>query len=263
MNIFLQLISFWECVVAATDIGEFVSHLSRHLSTLDTLIIRRSSAESSTSFRDFTVHRDKVRKALCWLKRNNRYYANIIIDDNVLCTLPDEGSIDYLLSQVRDAENRLHHVDYKLHDADRLDSETDDALAHMQSESGSVMWPNIDDTAINEFNMPGYIARAFPTLYPTENEFKDILGSSVDKLEDKCDDDEGQQEVDESRDDTYPDWMVLAEMGPNAIIDSSSDLGLHDVDRNNNWFGGVRHRYPNIDSIDLNTFMQQSRIEDD
>ncbi|EXX52124.1 hypothetical protein RirG_255710 [Rhizophagus irregularis DAOM 197198w] len=149
------------------DIGEFVSHLSRHLSTLDTLIIRRSSAESSTSFRDFTVHRDKVRKALCWLKRNNRYYANIIIDDNVLCTLPDEGSIDYLLSQVRDAENRLHHVDYKLHDADRLDSETDDALAHMQSESGSVMWPNIDDTAINEFNMPGYIARAFPTLYPT------------------------------------------------------------------------------------------------
>ncbi|CAB4475824.1 hypothetical protein RhiirA1_486644 [Rhizophagus irregularis] len=97
----------------------------------------------------------------------------------------------------------------------------------------------------------------------SENEFKDILGSSVDKLEDKCDDDEGQQEVDESRDDTYPDWMVLAEMGPNAIIDSSSDLGLHDVDRNNKWFSGVRHRYPNIDSIDLNTFMQQSRIEDD
>ncbi|PKK57792.1 hypothetical protein RhiirC2_797400 [Rhizophagus irregularis] len=26
---------------------------------------------------------------------------------------------------------------------------------------------NIDDTAINKFNTPGYIARAFPTLYPT------------------------------------------------------------------------------------------------
>ncbi|CAB5207957.1 unnamed protein product [Rhizophagus irregularis] len=67
----------------------------------------------------------------------------------------------------RNRAQKLHHVDYKLHDADRLDSETDDALAHMQSESGSVMWPNIDDTAINEFNMPGYIAHAFPTLYPT------------------------------------------------------------------------------------------------
>ncbi|CAB4417166.1 unnamed protein product [Rhizophagus irregularis] len=127
------------------DIGEFVSRLPRHPSTLDTLIVRRSSAESSTSFRDFTVRRDKVRKALCWLKRNNRYYADIIIDDNVLRTLPDEGSIDDLLSQVRDAENRLHHVDYEPRDADRLD----------------------DDTAINEFNTPGYIARAFPTLYPT------------------------------------------------------------------------------------------------
>lgn len=57
--------------------------------------------------------------------------------------------------------------------------------------------------------------------------------------------------------------MVLAEMGPNAIIDGSSDLGLRDIDRNNDWFGDVRRRYPNIDSIDLNTFVQQSRIEDD
>ncbi|CAG8550720.1 12210_t:CDS:2 [Rhizophagus irregularis] len=155
------------------DIGEFVSRLSRHPSTLDTLIIRRSSAENLTSFRDFTVHRDKVRKALCWLKRNNRYYADIIIDDNVL---------------LRASENRLHHVDYKPHDADHLDSETDDtiirnfipvpfllrsenhvindAFARMQSETG-LMWPNIDDIAINEFNTPEYIARAFPTLYPT------------------------------------------------------------------------------------------------
>ncbi|PKY46255.1 hypothetical protein RhiirA4_300765, partial [Rhizophagus irregularis] len=75
------------------DIGKFVSRLPRHPSTLDTLVVRRSSAERSTSFRDFRVCRDKVRKALCWLKENNRYYADIIIDDNVLRTLPDEGSI--------------------------------------------------------------------------------------------------------------------------------------------------------------------------
>lgn len=29
------------------------------------------------------------------------------------------------------------------------------------------MWPNIDVCPINEFQTPGYIARAFPTLYPT------------------------------------------------------------------------------------------------
>ncbi|CAG8780782.1 16225_t:CDS:2, partial [Racocetra persica] len=26
------------------------------------------------------------------------------------------------------------------------------------------------------------------------------------------------------------DWMLLAEMGPDAIIDSSSNLGSHDID---------------------------------
>ncbi|RGB39289.1 hypothetical protein C1646_754725 [Rhizophagus diaphanus] len=95
---------------------------------LDTLVINRSSAERSTLFRDFRVYRNKVRKALCWLKKNNRYYANIIIDDNILRILPNEGSIDDLLSQVHDAENRLHHVDDELYDADHLYSETDDTI---------------------------------------------------------------------------------------------------------------------------------------
>ena len=28
------------------------------------------------------------------------------------------------------------------------------------------MWPEIEGSPINEFQTPGYIARAFPTLYP-------------------------------------------------------------------------------------------------
>ncbi|RGB39288.1 hypothetical protein C1646_754724 [Rhizophagus diaphanus] len=64
----------------------------------------------------------------------------------------------------------------------------------------------------------------------SENEFKDIFGLSVDKLEDKYDDDEGQQEADKSRNNTHLNWMVLAEMGPNATFDTSSDLGLLIID---------------------------------
>ena len=56
--------------------------------------------------------------------------------------------------------------------------------------------------------------------------------------------------------------MILAEMGPNAIVNASSDLGFHDIDRNNDWFCGVRCRYPDIDSIDIPAFVQQSRSED-
>ncbi|GBB90821.1 hypothetical protein RclHR1_17900003 [Rhizophagus clarus] len=126
---------------------------------------------------------------LLLLKENNRYYSDIIIDDDVLRTLPDDSSIDKYLFQIYDAENRLQFVNDEICDTDCLDGETDDmiiqnfipapipshnenciiddALTRMQSESGSVMWPNIGGTAINKFNTLGYIAQAFPTLYPT------------------------------------------------------------------------------------------------
>src|SRR2546421_648113 len=47
------------------------------------------------------------------------------------------------------------------------DRAIDDALGRMQSNNHPVMWPNLGINAINEFNTPGYIARAFPVLYPT------------------------------------------------------------------------------------------------
>ncbi|GES74199.1 ATP-dependent DNA helicase Pif1-like [Rhizophagus clarus] len=119
-----------------------------------------------------------------------QYTYNIIIDDDVLRTLPDDSSIDKYLFQIYDAENRLQFVNDEICDTDCLDGETDDmiiqnfipapipshnenciiddALTRMQSESGSVMWPNIGGTAINKFNTLGYIAQAFPTLYPTD-----------------------------------------------------------------------------------------------
>ncbi|GBB90825.1 hypothetical protein RclHR1_17900007 [Rhizophagus clarus] len=125
------------------------------------------------------------------LKENNRYYSDIIIDDDILYTLPEDSSIDEYLLKIHDAENRLQLVKDKICNTDYLDGETDDtiirnfilasissrnenciindALTHMQSESGPVMWLNIGGTAINEFNTPGYIARAFPTLYPTSS----------------------------------------------------------------------------------------------
>ncbi|GBB92622.1 hypothetical protein RclHR1_20340001 [Rhizophagus clarus] len=89
------------------DVGEFVSRLSRHSSMLDTLVVCRQSAEGSMSFKDFTVRCDKIKQAFCWLKENNRYYSDIIIDDDILRTLPENSSINEYLPQIHDAENRL------------------------------------------------------------------------------------------------------------------------------------------------------------
>ena len=42
-------------------------------------------------------------------------------------------------------------------------------LIRMQNNDSPIMWPNIDENPINEFQISGYIARAFLTLYSTGN----------------------------------------------------------------------------------------------
>ena len=70
---------------------------------MDILIVRRQSANSLT-FKDFNVHRTKITRALYWLKTNNRYYADIVIDVN---PLPENGPVDNLLPQLGDAEDEF------------------------------------------------------------------------------------------------------------------------------------------------------------
>ncbi|CAG8816966.1 1521_t:CDS:2, partial [Cetraspora pellucida] len=125
------------------NVQEFITRLPRHPSSLDVLVIFRQSANSG-SFRDFIVRRDKVASALYWLKANNIYYAKITIDNEILESLPTDGTIE---DQIPDNEIIAE---------DRI-----------QNEHRPIAWPHINDNPINEFRTPGYIACAFPMLYPT------------------------------------------------------------------------------------------------
>ena len=75
-----------------------------------------------------------------------------------------------------------------------------------------------------------------------DNDPVDLLGLSVDNLENEFVDDESEQEHEELEDEEQmrPDWMILSEMRPDAIMENSSDLGLRDIDRNYDWVGNVR-----------------------
>ncbi|CAG8641197.1 7999_t:CDS:2 [Cetraspora pellucida] len=147
-----------------------------------------NSARSQHTFRDFTIRRAKVEKALYWLKTNNHYYKNIIIDDNVLHFLPDDGPVDDQLLQLQN-ENELQDDEFLDMEYDHLTNDTGDVvtrnfvptpapsfnkefaisdmLSQMQTETHPIMWPRIEENPINEFSIPGYIACAFPTLYLT------------------------------------------------------------------------------------------------
>ncbi|PKK75534.1 hypothetical protein RhiirC2_863195 [Rhizophagus irregularis] len=157
------------------DVQEFASKLPRHPSLLDVLVIRRQSASNAEAFRDFKVRRDKVTQALIWLKQNNRYYADVIIDHEILRSLPINGTIDDQLQDINE------DVDYDENEddvitrtfvplppsANREDTAIRNTLDRIQNENHPIMWPQINGNPVNEFQTPGYIACAFPTLYPT------------------------------------------------------------------------------------------------
>ena len=56
--------------------------------------------------------------------------------------------------------------------------------------------------------------------------------------------------------------MLLAEMGPNAIIDFSSDLGSRDMDRSHDWINDSRQRYSNTDLMEADTFVNRVSINE-
>src|SRR2546430_12407002 len=67
------------------DVQEFAARLPHDPKLLDLLIVRRYSDDRS-NFRDFHVRREKVTQALIWLKNNNKFYCDIVIDNEILET---------------------------------------------------------------------------------------------------------------------------------------------------------------------------------
>ena len=65
------------------------------------LIICRQLEINSTSFKDFIMHQSKIGKALIWLKENNQYYENIIIDQEILNFLSENDLITKMFSQLQ------------------------------------------------------------------------------------------------------------------------------------------------------------------
>ena len=60
----------------------------------------RHRSSVGRAFKDFNVHRSVVSRALVWLKKNNRYYSNIIIDEDVLKSLPENEPLDDQIPQI-------------------------------------------------------------------------------------------------------------------------------------------------------------------
>lgn len=71
------------------DIQQFLNKLPPPINELPILQISRQGANNTEA--TFRVRRDKIMQALLWLKTNNKYYHNIVIDMNNISCLPTNG----------------------------------------------------------------------------------------------------------------------------------------------------------------------------
>ncbi|GES73737.1 uncharacterized protein LOC105316640 [Rhizophagus clarus] len=168
-------------------VQEFTTHLPHHPSSLNILIVHHQSANDSMAFRDFKVRRNKVARVLLWLKGNNRYYANVTIDNETLNSLPEDDFIvgilpqlhdDHLIDEnlddigngdyVKNGDNAITRTFVRLLPTDKCEEAAiNDTLDRIQNQNPHMLWPEINGSPINEFQTVGYIVRAFSTLYPT------------------------------------------------------------------------------------------------
>lgn len=126
---------------------------------------------------------------MIWLKANNRYYTHIEINQENLESLPNDGNI---FSNAVNNQNAQINIDSHpelpinqdlnspimrsgLADLTTIDQRLliQDILGFELSEhglpAGILPWPEIGQSPINEFNTQGYIACAFPVLFPFGN----------------------------------------------------------------------------------------------
>ncbi|PKK63600.1 hypothetical protein RhiirC2_716869 [Rhizophagus irregularis] len=107
-------------------------------------------------------------------KTKQSYYTDIVINEEVLQSLPEDRPIDDQLLQIDDVDDIYEVMIGSNFVPAPLPSPNEeqaisDTLNRVQDNDIPITWPNIDGTFINEFQTPGYIACAFSTLYPTGN----------------------------------------------------------------------------------------------
>jgi len=163
-------------------VEQIATRLPNDIRSISTVILlNRDTPHGMVQFR---VRAARVRQALIWLKGNNQYYTDIIIDEENIANLPADGDVSHLLPNVHldgladeadinqdQANNTLESSCFPnlpvLDAAQVIDNNLRAAVAEQPNaeiEGGD--WPALDNDPLNEFQSEGLICKAFPVLFP-------------------------------------------------------------------------------------------------
>lgn len=181
------------------DVTTFATQLPHTIDNISRFVIVRK--EGTVGYTDFFVNRRRVKLALEWLKENNIWYGNIVISLRNLYDLPKNGDVLQMIEDSQQRRTQRHSLnqtptprpqqqvtqEVQLNEENELNEEdiiyTSGApniairnnrelinlalnMNDEQEHHAIINWPQVGPQPINEFTSSGYIARAFPTLFP-------------------------------------------------------------------------------------------------
>ena len=136
------------------------------------MIVRKQGIENT--HRDYRVRREFVLSALRWLQANNPYYADIIISEENVMSLPTDGvpsSLPTLISDdpssdLSESENMSEEITTEVTAVEDIrDHHTE--RQHINSALGdNIQWPRQGTCPANEYAEIGLFSQCFPSLFP-------------------------------------------------------------------------------------------------
>ena len=153
-----------------------MSRLLPNVAQLPYLKIRRHGTYNT--HRDCRVRRrQKVLQAILWLKDNNPFHADILIDCDALECFPDGVPED--LPAVEDPQSNEEQETLQEHAEEEIPQQSpfflplpqgqqseQDAIRALINGVDPMDWSSNDGDPINEFRTEGLASMTFPTLYP-------------------------------------------------------------------------------------------------
>ena len=183
------------------DVSEMTKRLPHSLDSLSNILIIRRESDDVSTFKEFRVRKSVVWKALIFLINNHSGYKNIVnIDQHNIEQLQEDASVYDHLTQIPSMLNLSTNDTVEQHQSSqqmRLSNDSIDLIEHtaspslhipnirqdvdqileidrlsktLQNSEGDqtvLPFPHISFEPVNEFTTPGYIACAFPCLFPT------------------------------------------------------------------------------------------------
>ena len=149
------------------DVPEVARKLPRKITDIKCMITVKTKNKSNHE--KFRVGGKKVGVASLWLKINHKYYEDVEIDEDVLYSLPKDSNIEKELKGINDDHNRKEkeyedEVKQSVRESCMFNVEIPKNIEQVEH---CIEWPKMESKPVNEFKTVGYIAMAYPCLFPT------------------------------------------------------------------------------------------------